>query len=34
MLVLFLWIMWFVLLFRIVLDIFRDDSMSGWGKAG
>ncbi|MEU2267925.1 SHOCT domain-containing protein [Streptomyces olindensis] len=34
MLVFFLWIMWFVLLFRIVLDIFRDDSMSGWGKAG
>ncbi|MGW5615276.1 SHOCT domain-containing protein [Streptomyces sp. NPDC003877] len=33
-LVFFLWIMWFVLLFRIVFDIFRDDSMSGWGKAG
>ncbi|MDQ1034211.1 putative membrane protein [Streptomyces sp. V3I8] len=34
MLVFFLWIMWFVLLFRIVVDIFRDDDMSGWGKAG
>ncbi|CAL9621481.1 MULTISPECIES: SHOCT domain-containing protein [Streptomyces] len=34
MLVFFLWIMWFVLLFRIVFDIFRDDTMSGWGKAG
>ncbi|MEU3338309.1 PLD nuclease N-terminal domain-containing protein [Streptomyces sp. NPDC002144] len=34
MLVFFLWIMWFVLLFRIVVDIFRDDEMSGWGKAG
>ncbi|WP_328492216.1 SHOCT domain-containing protein [Streptomyces sp. NBC_00414] len=34
MLVFFLWIMWFVLLFRIIVDIFRDDDMSGWGKAG
>ncbi|MFJ4687714.1 SHOCT domain-containing protein [Streptomyces sp. NPDC091377] len=34
MLLFFLWIMWFVLLFRVVLDIFRDDEMSGWGKAG
>ena len=34
MLLFFLWIMWFVLLFRIVVDIFRDDSMSGWAKAG
>ncbi|WP_413760244.1 SHOCT domain-containing protein [Streptomyces sp. MMBL 11-3] len=34
MLIFFLWIMWFVLLFRIVVDIFRDDDMSGWGKAG
>jgi hypothetical protein len=23
-----------MLLFRIIGDIFRDDSMSGWGKAG
>ncbi|MET7698915.1 SHOCT domain-containing protein [Streptomyces sp. NPDC005485] len=30
----FLWVMWFMLLFRIFGDIFRDDSMSGWGKAG
>ncbi|MFF1720012.1 SHOCT domain-containing protein [Streptomyces sviceus] len=30
----FLWIMWFVLLFRVVVDIFRDDAMSGWAKAG
>ncbi|MFF4499998.1 SHOCT domain-containing protein [Streptomyces sp. NPDC001401] len=29
-----LWVMWFMLLFRIFGDIFRDDSMSGWGKAG
>ncbi|MFJ5776268.1 SHOCT domain-containing protein [Streptomyces sp. NPDC093094] len=34
MLWLFLWIMWFFLLFRIVFDVFRDDSLSGWGKAG
>jgi len=34
MLVFFLWIMWFVLLFRIVVDIFRDDALSGWAKAG
>src|SRR4051812_36923404 len=30
----FLWIMWIFLLFRVVVDIFRDDSMSGWGKTG
>ncbi|MEU6505966.1 MULTISPECIES: SHOCT domain-containing protein [unclassified Streptomyces] len=34
MLVFFLWIMWFVLLFRIITDIFRDDGLGGWGKAG
>ncbi|MFF8934650.1 SHOCT domain-containing protein [Streptomyces paradoxus] len=34
MLLFFLWIMWFVLLFRIVFDIFRDNEMSGWAKAG
>ena len=30
----FLWIMWFALLFRVVLDIFRDDDLSGWAKTG
>ncbi|GAA1006008.1 membrane protein [Streptomyces sp. F-3] len=30
----FLWVMWFVLLIRVVLDIFRDDGLSGWAKAG
>ncbi|MEU1317232.1 SHOCT domain-containing protein [Streptomyces tibetensis] len=30
----FLWIMWFILLFRVVVDIFRDDDLSGWAKAG
>lgn len=34
LLLLFLWIMWFVLLFRIVADIFRDDALSGWTKTG
>jgi uncharacterized membrane protein len=26
--------MWFFLLFRVVADIFRDDSLGGWGKTG
>lgn len=34
MLMIFLWIMWFVLLFRVITDIFRDDGLSGWAKAG
>ncbi|MFJ7152436.1 SHOCT domain-containing protein [Streptomyces sp. NPDC100445] len=34
MLVFFLWILWFVLLFRIIVDIFRDDDLHGWAKAG
>lgn len=34
MLFFFLWIMWLFLLFRIVMDVFRDDDLSGWGKAG
>lgn len=29
----FLWVMWLFLLFRVVLDVFRDDALSGWGKA-
>lgn len=34
MLELFLWIIWFFLLFRIITDLFRSDDVSGWGKAG
>ncbi|MFC4504703.1 MULTISPECIES: SHOCT domain-containing protein [Streptomyces] len=34
MLLFFLWVMWFVLLFRIIVDIFRDDDLSGWAKTG
>ncbi|MFF3054929.1 SHOCT domain-containing protein [Streptomyces sp. NPDC057909] len=30
----FLWVMWIFLLFRVFSDIFRDDSLNGWAKAG
>jgi len=30
----FLWVLWIMLLFRVIGDIFRDDSMGGWGKTG
>lgn len=33
MLVFFLWIMWFFLLFRVIVDIFRSDDLGGWAKA-
>jgi hypothetical protein len=33
-LVVFLWVMWIFLLFRVVVDIFRDDSLSGGAKTG
>jgi hypothetical protein len=29
----FLWILWLFLLFRVIMDIFRDDSLSGFAKA-
>ncbi|MGA9279386.1 SHOCT domain-containing protein [Ilumatobacter sp.] len=32
MFVFFLWIAWFVLLFRVFADIFRSDDLGGWGK--
>ncbi|MER7177259.1 SHOCT domain-containing protein [Streptomyces mesophilus] len=34
MLLLFFWVLWFFLLFKVIGDIIRDDSLSGWGKAG
>ncbi|MFB4420010.1 SHOCT domain-containing protein [Streptomyces sp. QL37] len=34
MLYFFLWVMWFFLLFKVITDLFRDHSLSGWGKAG
>ncbi|NUR61693.1 MAG: SHOCT domain-containing protein [Catenulispora sp.] len=30
----FLWIMWFMLLFHVIVDLFRDKDLSGWAKAG
>jgi len=30
----FLWILWIMLLFQVFGDLFRDDDVSGWGKAG
>lgn len=29
----FLWILWFIVLFRVVADIFRRHDLNGWGKA-
>ncbi|MDH6703999.1 hypothetical protein P3T27_000700 [Kitasatospora sp. MAA19] len=34
MLELFLWILWFFLLFKIITDIFRSHDLGGWAKAG
>ncbi|MFI0989782.1 SHOCT domain-containing protein [Streptomyces exfoliatus] len=34
MLLIFCWVLWFMLLFRVIGDIFRDDSLGGWGKSG
>ncbi|WP_407989783.1 SHOCT domain-containing protein [Kitasatospora sp. CMC57] len=34
MMELFLWILWFFLLFKVITDIFRSHDMGGWGKAG
>ncbi|MFI5637352.1 SHOCT domain-containing protein [Streptomyces goshikiensis] len=29
----FLWVLWLILLFRIIVDVFRDHEMNGWIKA-
>ena len=34
MLLIFIWVLWFFLLFRIIVDIFRSHDLSGWGKSG
>ena len=34
MFLIFLWVLWFFLLFRIIMDIFRSHDLGGWGKAG
>ena len=33
-LIFFVWVLWFILLFRVIVDIFRRHDISGWGKAG
>jgi Short C-terminal domain len=30
----FIWILWFFLLFKVIIDIFRSHELGGWGKAG
>ncbi|MGG7575644.1 SHOCT domain-containing protein [Streptomyces sirii] len=30
----FLWVLWLMVLFRVIVDIFRDHAMNGWAKAG
>ncbi|MFE0629868.1 SHOCT domain-containing protein [Streptomyces sp. NPDC058864] len=34
MLLIFCWVLWFFLLFRIIGDLFRDHTVGGWAKAG
>lgn len=34
MLIFFLWVAWLMVLFSVIMDIFRSDDMGGWGKAG
>jgi hypothetical protein len=31
---LFLWVLWFFLLFKVITDIFRSHDLNGWAKAG
>lgn len=33
MILVFLWIAWIVVLFRVIVDVFRSSDMGGWGKA-
>ena len=30
----FFWVLWFMLLFWVIADIFRSHDLSGWGKTG
>ncbi len=34
LLMVFIWVSWLIVVFRVVYDIFRNREMSGWGKAG
>ena len=29
----FIWVLWFILLFQVFIDIFRSHDLGGWGKA-
>ncbi len=33
LLVIFFMVVYFIMLFRVVIDVFRSDDLSGWGKA-
>ncbi len=33
MLIFFIWIIWFMLLFQVFIDIFRSKDLGGWAKA-
>jgi hypothetical protein len=34
MLIFFAWVIWFWMLIRVMMDVFRRHDLSGWGKAG
>jgi hypothetical protein len=34
MLIFFAWVIWFWILIRVLVDVFRRHDLSGWGKAG
>jgi Short C-terminal domain/Phospholipase_D-nuclease N-terminal len=34
MLIFFAWVIWFWILIRVLVDVFRRDDLSGWAKAG
>ena len=34
MLIFFAWVIWFWILIRVFVDVFRRNDISGWGKAG
>ncbi|EIV94327.1 SHOCT domain-containing protein [Frankia sp. QA3] len=34
LLCIFVWVIWLGLIFRVVIDLFRDRELSGWAKAG
>jgi uncharacterized membrane protein YcjF (UPF0283 family) len=34
MLIFFAWVIWFFILIRVFMDVFRRHDISGWGKAG